>query len=54
MIGFLDVIAWPMYLFGGAVLFLVVGAILAVGSTVALLIVMWKRRQSESSEKEEM
>lgn len=52
MVALLDVIAWPFYLMGGAVLFIAVGGILAIVSTAVLMIVMWKRHRDEKKRKD--
>ena len=53
MICLLDVIAWPFFVFGGAFLFLIVGVILAIVSTVALMIVMCKRQKDAQKKTEQ-
>lgn len=44
----LDVIAWPIFLVGGSVVFLIVAGILLCVSTVVLMIVTWSRHQKKS------
>jgi len=47
----LDVIAWPMLLMGGAVIFLILAGILLCVSAVVLMIVAWDRHRKKSNTK---
>ena len=44
----LDVIAWPFFLIGGSVIFLIVAGILLCVSAVVLMIVAWSRNRKKS------
>lgn len=50
MICLLDVIAWPFFLIGGSVIFLIVAGILLCISAVALMIVAWNRHRNKTKD----
>lgn len=52
MMCLLDVIAWPFFLIGGSVMFLIVAGILLCISAVVLMLVTWNRHRKKTNETE--
>lgn len=48
----LDVIAWPIFLVGGSVMFLIVAGILLCVSAVVLIIVTWSQHRKKTKIKQ--